>query len=100
MFLLPVTFIFNIVTAKPKVVLTSTQDAILTPFQMQWWDLGTHQLKRRVTNDVVLHTTFTLGTATAKFNMAAAKPEMVLTSAPDAILTQFQRDPQAQQKCY
>jgi hypothetical protein len=29
--------------------------------------------------------------AAAKFNMAAAKPEVVLTSAPDAILTLFQR---------
>ncbi len=41
--------------------------------------------------------------AALKLNMAAAEPEVVLTSAPEAILTPFQmrimrfRDPQTQQ---
>ncbi len=54
--------------------------------------LGVHQLKRSVTNDARLHTTFTLSMAALKFNMAAAIPEVVLTSAPEAILTPLQRE--------
>ncbi len=84
----------------------STPDARLTSFQVLWWVLGIHQLRRSVTIDAVLQATFTMSLAALKLNMAAAKPEVVLTSAPEAMLTPFQmrimcfRDSQTQQKCY
>ncbi len=77
--------------AKPEVVLTATPDAILTSFQVLRWVLGIRQLRKSVTNDAVLQTTFAMSMAALKLNMAAAKPEVVLTSAPEAILTPFQR---------
>jgi hypothetical protein len=83
---------FNMATAKPEVVLTATPDAILMPFQLQRWVLGINQLKRSAINDAVLQTTFTLILATLKFNMASDKSEIVLTCAPEARFTPFQRE--------
>ncbi len=54
--------------------------------------LWIHQLETSVTNDAVLQTTFILSMAVLKFNMAAAKLEVVFTSTPNAILTPFQRE--------
>ncbi len=88
MFLLRVTFISNMATAKPEVVLSATSDAILTSFQVQRRVLRIYWLKRSVTNDAVLQTKFTLSMAALKFNMAA-KPGVVLTAASEATLLPF-----------
>jgi hypothetical protein len=49
------------------------------------------KLKTNATNNALFEATLNFGMATAKLNMAVAKPQVIFTLAQDEILTPFQR---------
>jgi hypothetical protein len=90
---------FQTAATKSEVVLTSGPDAILTPFQRQWWGFRGPQLNRSAANDVSVanNVHFQHG-----YRQTGSCCNFDLASDIDVVLTATMgfTDPSTQQKCY